>query len=562
MRRCNRTAILVGYLILAIWSTWPLARSPTTLLPTGSLQVGTVPLFNLWSIWWNSDRLWHGFQGYWNAPIFHPVADTFAFSEPQPATILVAPVIWLTGSRVLAYNIYLWLSLVLNGVFAERLLRTLRVPRLLAAAGGAAMLLLPIVHWQIDVVQLTPIWGILWAWTACLQFGQQPTLSRGAELGLAIGVTFLICGHQALFLTVLLIGATWPLLRHWRHRQTWVAGLCAIVVCGVLVAPIVLRLQHALARDEFARDHALVAQLSAVPGDYTAHTGQALVNVAGWGARPHWGLSAGWLKLACAVCGLTFGLTRRRWRRWTVFLLLIGLLAFLLSLGPNLHVGTWQPWWTLSQYFPGFSRVRNVFRFAFFVQIAVVLLAIQGLHALRLWNRWYLRGSLWRFMNQCLMIALTLTVVFEIRPSPLSFTTSPNEQLHSRWVQFVRDHTQPESAIICLPVAAGNHVNDYELTTQWMYYGTYHRVPLVNGYSGFFPREYFDLQDAINQQFLNASILKKLHAAGVEFVVVNTNLIPRQKLQVLSWGEFQLESAFVDPVGIEIYRLRVRAGKR
>lgn len=504
----------------------------------------------------------HGFQGYWDAPIFHPVADTFAFSEPQPATILVAPVIWLTGSRVLAYNLYLWLSLVLNGVFAERLLRILGVNRFLAVAGGAAMLLLPIVHWQIDVIQLTPIWGILWAWTACSQFGQQPTFPRSVEFGLAIAVTFLVCGHQALFLTVLLIGAVWPLLRHWRKRKTWLSGLCAVAVCGLLVAPMALRLHRALARAEFERAPALVTQLSAVPGDFTAHTGQALVNVPSWGARPHWGLSPGWLRVTWAACGLAFGLGRRRWRRWTVFLLLISLLAFLLSLGPNLHIGQWQPWWTLSQHFPGFSRVRNVFRFAFFVQMAVVLLAIQGLYAIRLWNRWYYRRAGWRRVNHYLIFALALAVVFEIRPSPLSFAHAPNERQNSQWIHFIREHTPPGSAIVCLPVATGYHVDDFDTTTRWMYYGTFHRVPLVNGYSGFFPQEYFDLQDAINAKFIDASILKKLHEAGVEFLVLNTNLVPQQNRQVLSWDDYHLELVFADPVGIEIYRLRARVGNR
>ena len=105
----DRIVIAAVYFVLALWATWPLARFPATKLPTGNTQTETVPLLNLWTIWWNSDRLLHGLKGYWNAPIFHPAEETFAFSEPQPTTILVAPVIWLTGSRVLAYNVYLWL---------------------------------------------------------------------------------------------------------------------------------------------------------------------------------------------------------------------------------------------------------------------------------------------------------------------------------------------------------------------------------------------------------------------------------------------------------------------
>src|SRR5258708_1206453 len=83
-RICSRRstkAVPVGlmYAGLALWSTWPLLRNPATTLPLGPSQVATVPLFNLWTIWWNADRLRHGLKEYWEAPIFYPERDTFAF---------------------------------------------------------------------------------------------------------------------------------------------------------------------------------------------------------------------------------------------------------------------------------------------------------------------------------------------------------------------------------------------------------------------------------------------------------------------------------------------------
>jgi len=32
--------------------------------------VPAVPRLNLWTLWWNSERLLHGYRGYWQAPIF------------------------------------------------------------------------------------------------------------------------------------------------------------------------------------------------------------------------------------------------------------------------------------------------------------------------------------------------------------------------------------------------------------------------------------------------------------------------------------------------------------
>src|SRR5690606_18272581 len=100
--------------------------------------VVTVPLFNAWTIWWNCDRLAHGFRGYWDAPIFFPEQQTFAFSEPQPATLMVAPVLWGSGSPILAYNAYLWLSLLLNGLVTLWLLKSLGHRTWLAGLGAIA----------------------------------------------------------------------------------------------------------------------------------------------------------------------------------------------------------------------------------------------------------------------------------------------------------------------------------------------------------------------------------------------------------------------------------------
>jgi hypothetical protein len=121
--------LTAGLTVLACVILWPAFRYPYSMLPAGASRVVTVPLFNAWTIWWNTECLSRGLQHYWNAPIFWPNAGTFAFSEPQPATLLVAPVVWMSGSVILAYNVYLLMSLVANGIFAARLLRTLRVGR-------------------------------------------------------------------------------------------------------------------------------------------------------------------------------------------------------------------------------------------------------------------------------------------------------------------------------------------------------------------------------------------------------------------------------------------------
>src|SRR5262249_469233 len=129
--------VLLGCLVAALAATWPLATRLTTAIPRGAERESTVPLFSLWTLWWNADRAGHGFVGYWNAPIFHPQASALALSEPQTlAGLLVAP-LWLADAPpALAYNAAVLAFLAANGFFTVRLLEALGAPWWPALVGG------------------------------------------------------------------------------------------------------------------------------------------------------------------------------------------------------------------------------------------------------------------------------------------------------------------------------------------------------------------------------------------------------------------------------------------
>jgi len=548
------------YIIVSIWSTWPLAASSGTNLPTGASHSATVPLFNLWTIWWNSDRVLDLLFNYWDAPIFFPGHTTFAFSEPQPATILVAPIIWVTGSRVLAHNVYLFLSLILNGVFARWLLRSAGLSAMLSIVGGAAVIALPIVHWQIEVVQLVPLWGILWTWKAALECGRQPNWRHGAEAGTAVGVAFFLCVHHGLFLMILLAPSVWILVRRWRPRETLYTLLPAIAVSMVLVLPLGLKLHEVSTEYEFKRSAETSARLSASPGDYTASWGEHLLDPGIVLAREQWRLGPGAIRIGLALLGVVYGFRRRKWRRWTMFLVLNALLALALSQGPELAIAGWRPWEILARHVPGISQVRNVFRFAYFVQLSAVLLAVQGLHGLIVCRRCFVRHwaenraptadsstdrtvqqqttvSRFRAARQkwtaarvwslnAAVMTLSFLTIFESYPGRLVLAGVPDEKRNESWIELIRQRTPDGHGILCLPLAQGNRVSDFDLTTRWMYYGTFHAIPMVNGYSGFFPDTYFELRDEIGNVFPDAAMINHLRKSRVTFVVVLRSMFP------------------------------------
>src|SRR5438128_12144836 len=84
-----RSVFLIAEMIaVSVTATWPLAANMTAAIPLGTELNATVPLTSLWTLWWNADRVAHLWVGYWNAPIFHPIKGTFAFSETM----------WLLGA--------------------------------------------------------------------------------------------------------------------------------------------------------------------------------------------------------------------------------------------------------------------------------------------------------------------------------------------------------------------------------------------------------------------------------------------------------------------------------
>ena len=119
----QRRPVLWGFLSycgLTLVLTYPLARRLGSALP-GDLGD---PVLNTWILWWNTQALPLS-DRWWSPPIFFPIADTITFSENLLGLLpLSAPVQWLSGNPILAYNVAFLLSFPLSGLSAFLLCRT------------------------------------------------------------------------------------------------------------------------------------------------------------------------------------------------------------------------------------------------------------------------------------------------------------------------------------------------------------------------------------------------------------------------------------------------------
>lgn len=583
-------SLLSVYAALAVWSTWPLAPSLSHVLPLATEDAATVPLFNLWTVWWNADRAAAAFSGYWNAPIFHPAANAFAFSEPQCPTVAVAPLIWWSESPTTAYNVYLLLSLTLNGWSACRLFRRLDLNWPVAFSGGVMVLLLPFVHWQLGVLQLVPLYGVIWTIHALVNFGAEPNIRSGLAAGVAFAWTYLLCAYYGLFLLLLLIpSAPWLAGRNLWNWQAWGKLLPGAAVCLLMAAPVLMAQKSAIREPAFKRQPGAIKSLSAEPGDYTVPAWPELVRIPDRSndeRRPHWKLSPGTLKWLLAAVGTAGGLFVPGLRRWIAFCLTAGFAAFILSQGTRFQLGNSTPYQLLIDYVPGVAQVRNVFRFALFTQLFTVFSAVIGLELLspNRWSRLWqysrrtpdtkpaetdnpveatadtvadsvskTRFSRWSLAGTTAFLLLSWLAVLEIRPPAQPLFHLPALAENKGWIDWLDAHSETGDVIACIPFPKETQVGEYLDTTIRMYWQTFHRRRMVNGYSGFFPDAYRELKDLMSD-FPNRECVNRLRQHSVRYCIVRRDSVTRDRIAANPTVAGNLLWKFGDDAaGIDIY---------
>jgi hypothetical protein len=480
--------VLAAYAALSLASTWPLARELATSLPRGTDSSATVPLASAWALWWVADRIGAGFAGFWDAPIFYPTKQTFAFSEPLLLEgAVAAPLAWAGVSPVPAHNLILLAALVTNGAFAFALLRGLGLAIAPAAAGGAMACLLPYVHHELGVLTLVPLAGVLAVLHASLAFSRGATLWRGVRLGVAFAAAYALCGQYAIFLALVGAPAALCLLRRaWLAPRGLLALALAAATAGALLVPVVSAQLAVRRAHGFARSEQTSVLGSAAPGSFRLAPAAPWVPFPGIDAAPDPGQQAhfpGALKLALAIAGLGWGLRRGDTRRFTAFLALLAVGAVLLSVLPRLEIFGVAPFHALRALVPGLGQVRSFWRATMLMQLAIVLLAAEGIQALLA----VAREVAWR---RAAVLALAALAVVELWPPAPGLSAAPSREAWQPWLAWIAEHVPPGAPLVQLPVPASERVGDYAETARAMLLGTAHAHPIVNGYSSYFPRSY------------------------------------------------------------------------
>ncbi|HSU83540.1 MAG TPA: hypothetical protein VLR69_14045 [Thermoanaerobaculia bacterium] len=520
-RLSHRLAPAALCLLAAIAATWPLLPSIASALPLGTEHEATVPLFNLWSLWWDADRVPHGFLGLWDAPIFHPLEGTFTFSEPmllQGATL--SPLWWMGAPPAAIYNLAILLTLACNGLATRSLARALGAPRGAALLAALAGVTLPYTAKVLGVLPVLPLFGTIWALAALIRFGEKGGW-RPAALAVLSFAAQLLAGEQMALLSLpFLLLAGVAALAEQRFRGRPVATLGALAILGALVlSPIARTVSHFHEKYGFERSEEVVAALSARPQDFTTRPSSSRL------AFPPredsfmgdtGGLFPGFLLLGLGAAGAWLGWRQGERRIWIVCLLACAAGGGLLALGLNLRIGDWRPFASLREVVPGLSTLRSPFRAVAISQAVLAALAALALARLASW-----RGNTGRI----LALALGVLAATENLASPGVLVPTPATP-RTAWTSWLRE--QPGRLVVAhVPLPRGLHVSDYEVETWRMFAQIDHHRPLLNGYSGYFPSGYGTFQVDMDQSFPSDRLLCMM-AFGMG---VNTLILDRPYLE-------------------------------
>lgn len=491
--------VLLGYLLLTVVMTWPLATQLTTAIPGDSFDGWQ----NYWNQWWIKVALIDRLQSPFHTDLlYHPTGVGLYFHTLNPFNGITTLPLQLSMGLIPAYNAVVFLSWVLGGYGAYLLIRWLLsyeqngayigpLPAEIAAfVAGVIFTFSPfhmahlLGHMQVMSLEWIPFYLLYLLRSETQRRRGQPWQRSALLAGFFLTLVGLCDWYFVLYLfffTALYLLWTWGRspLRQW--LPALLPPLLAGGVMVLLLSPVLIPMVREATQFSFmVRPTSDLYMLSASLLDFLVpnrlHTlfRPASFSWPGNQIAPvsERTISIGYLALGLAVVALG------RRSAWRLFWACCAVAFLTLALGPRWHFGDitaadvpattdavteWTPFALLNAVVPFMRISRSVSRYALMVQLSVAVLA--GLGLATLLTRWRTgRGRQLLFSSACCAV-----ILFEswVAPYPLSPPDTPSYYAE---LQTIAD----AGAVLNLPM-------NYD-RPGYLLYQTVHQKPLAIAY--------------------------------------------------------------------------------
>lgn len=501
-------AVAVLFIALTIFMTWPQATRMAT-----AVYDADDPLLSIWRISWIAHILPLSPLDLFNGNIFHPEKRTLAYTD---AVLLQgfagAPLIWSGVSRVTTYNVLLLLSIALSGWAMWRYAFHLTGSFSGALLAGITFAFVPFRfdhyhHLELQATIFLPL--TLLYFDRAIESSRSAAGSRRAKADAWLAMAaFVAQVYSCIYYSVFLATALMPIaaLRLWwstpAARVAFLRAIMpALIVALVAVSPYAIA--YGLNRESLGeRLDREIMLYSATLRNYLATPEANMIH--GWWARafsqPERILFPGVLAIGLTIAGL-LAIDRRR-----IVLIVIGVTGFIISLGLN------SPFYELLRavIFP-YRGLRAPARASILVFLAIAALVAFG------WARLMRARSQRVTAIATIVMASLLLVEYRTRMDAwLTVSTGPSEVY--RWLA-----TQPRTVVAEVPFARADALHSIA-DGLYMAGSTWHWQPIVNGYSGFFPKTFIELAEN-TAGFPDERSIAYLKQRGVELIVVHGSLM-------------------------------------
>ncbi len=487
---------------------------------------------NLWVLAWVHHALFTGGVALFDANIFYPARDSLALSDHRlPDQLFFAPAYALTRSPTVAYNVVMTAQFVLTALtcalLAFHLFRSWRG----AALAGTMFALSPT---RLAHLHQSALISACWTPLAILfldRFLSSRAWRDALGFAFCFALQFLTAYYLGYFL--LIIAFVWTagqaIARPRELFRLEVAGkaVAAVFLIASLVVPFslpYLRVRAEYGALEVPLDFLERASAEGVTS-YLASRPESrlygrLLSPSQSGLPWEKWLFPGFLCLSLASLALGLSMRAATGIRWRVWLLWAQIgTAFLLSLGPTIHLAGWaipSPYLLLWQFLPGFPSMRVPARLGMVVAFGLALAATAG-------YRWIEERLPPRARAAVFILALAAVIAEStLSPAPISALPRPPDIPEEyRWLA-----SHGDGAVLELPIrvpagVSGDRLKDILQETRYMYYSLSHWRPLVNGRSGHRPKAVVDdVLERVNALPSEESF-SYLRAIGVRQVLVH-----------------------------------------
>jgi hypothetical protein len=509
----------VAYLALAIASFYPQSLRPWD-------TVGYVgdSLESVYIIAWNVHQAFRSPTRIFDANILHPHERPLTFTDHQLLSSLsVAPVVWLTGNPVLAYNAAVLLASLLAAFAGRRLAMLLGVCPLGAWAAGALYAFHTYQVNEASRIQILFHGFLALAVGELLRFlatGDRRAAWTTAGLMLAQA----LCSNYHLLYGCVLIGLITLAFLAARPREIW-RRLPALAAAGAVAA--LLYLPIGLPYVLSSRTHGYTRELpKGVDLQHYVSTSPTNLVYGPIGAKvklqqqgPHF---VGFVSMALAAAAL-FAWARRDSgtrggegpahppllpaRVWVPAAAALAALLVALSLGKDVSVFGRDlgpgPYRLLYYLVPGFQLMRIPERLSLLAMLFVGLLVGRAITLLR--------GAGWALAALVLAAAVPLEHLSPIRHLDRVPVGRDVPEVY-RWLA-----RNPVRALAEVPIHGEGLLRKESVE---MYFSAYHFKPIIHGYASY-PTQLNRLLRRLASQFPSETALQALQRVGVDTVVVH-----------------------------------------